>query len=547
MLLQVPIWPVAGIIWPVEYPTRKSAHRCATALQPDRLAIALVFVVQLFVFPHFPGMHSANEWSRLYLAQALIDRNDVQITQSIREHGDINDKSRREGRFYSDKPPGTAFLAAPGLAIRRALGGAPDITSDLRLARVLAGVLPTLLLLLLLRREMVDLGVSTASRTLVLATYGLGTPGFTYSVLFYGHQLTAVLLFATWFALRRQSVGPGRAALAGFLGASCLVTEYQAALYLVPLAIVALVRVRPRFASIAAALAGALLPLAALVLYHQAAFGSPFKTGYSFVANPFFAQVHAQGFMGVTYPKWTNFAGSLFLPSKGMLFWSPFLVLGFAGLVSFSRRAARSDAVLRVVMVALPVLFVSSMVYWDGGWTVGQRHLTPLVPFLMAPAGLLLDRSRAARIAGPALAAVSVLLTGLATVVYPHLPENVANPFHDLTVPLAAGGCLARVGLGVTVPSWPFLGVAVAAFLALVVYAISAWPERFRRQVLIAVLLALAPIAAFDGSSRISRLPQKQATRERTYFESQCRTAGRWNAPAMRPPSPFRLPPRPNR
>lgn len=532
----------------MEGPFGQIAPRCAAVLQPDRLAIALAFVVQLLVFPHFPGMHSANEWSRMFLVEALVDRHEVEITQSIRRHGDINDKSRRDGRFYSDKPPGTAFLAAPGIALRRALDGAPDLADDTRLARILAGVLPTLLLMLLLRREMVDLGVSPAARSLVLATYGLGSPGFTYALLFYGHQLTAVLLYATWFTLRRPTVGPGRAALAGFLAASCLVTEYQSAVYLAPLVVLALTRVRPRVASIVAALAGAALPLAALGLYHQAAFGSPLKTGYNFIANPYFANVHAQGFMGISHPKWANLVGSLFLPSKGMLFWSPFLALGFAGLVSYARRVARSDAVVRVAMVALPVLFVTSMVYWDGGWTVGQRHLTPLVPFLMAPAGLVLDRSRAARIAGPALAAVSVLLTGLASVVYPHLPQNIPNPFHDLTVPLAASGCVARTGLGVDVPSWTFLGTAAAAFLVLAVWTIHAGPDRFRRKTLIAVLLALAPLVAFDASSRIARLPDKQAARERAYFESQCRIAGRWDAQAPAPVRrlPFR-PPRPGR
>jgi len=536
---------VAGIIGPVEPSSAQNAPRGAPWRQPDLLAIGLVFVVQLMVFPHFPGMHSANEWSRLYLAQSLVDRHEVEITASIRAHGDVNDKSRVDDRLYSDKPPGTAFLAAPGLAVRRWLGGAPDMGRDLRLARILVGVLPTLFLLVLLRREMIAFGVSAPSRALVLATYGLGSPAFTYSLLLYGHQLTAVLLFATAFVLRSPRIGPRRAALAGFLGASCLVTEYQSAVYLVPLAIVALVRVRPRVASIAAAVAGTVLPLAALAAYHQAAFGSPFRTGYSFIANPFFASVHAQGFMGVSRPHLAPFVGSLFKPSKGMLFWSPFLALGFAGLVSFARRATRGDAVLRGVMVALPIAFVSSMVYWDGGWTVGQRHLTPLVPFLVTPAGLLLDRSRVARLVGPALAAISVMLTGLATVVYPHLPENLVNPFHDLTVPLAAGGCVARTGLGFTVPSWVFLGAAAAGFVLLAVYAIHAWPGSLRRQIATALLLALLPLAAFDASSRIGRLPPKRAAHERAYFENQRRLAGRWTAPSRLPP-PFRLP-RPRR
>ncbi len=494
----------------------------------DRLAILLVFVAQAAIFPYFPGLHSANELSRLYTAYALVD-GDVEIGPSIARFGDIADKSKVADSYFSDKPPGTAFLVAPGIALREALGGQRSPAVDMRLARLLAGVLPTLLLLLMLRIEMAERGVSTPVRALVLATYGLGTLGFTYAVLFYGHQLVAVLIYGTWFALRKATLPPGRAALVGLLAGMCVTTEYQAAVYLLPLAVVFLLRARPLGPAIAAAVAGAAVPLAALALFHTAAFGVPWKTGYSFVANPFFAAVHAQGFMGVGTPRWQSFAGSLFPPSKGLLAWSPFLALGFLGLGSYARTGTRGDAVLRAVLVALPLLFVSSMVYWDGGWTVGQRHLTPLVPFLLAPAALLLDRSRVAAVLGPGLAAASVMMTGLATAIFPHLPENWSNPFHDLVVPLAAGGCWPRAGIGFDLPPTGFLVAVATGFVLIAVAAVASRPGRFAGKAVSVILLALLPLAWFDGSSRIVRRPPSEATTERAFFVDHCRTAGRWN------------------
>lgn len=501
----------------------------------DRWSILLVLAVHLSFFPFFPAMHSANELSRLYLAYALVDDHDVEITSKVRRYGDINDKARVALSLFSDKPPGTAFVAAPFIAARRALGGEPDLRADTFLARLAVGILPTLFLLVLLRREMKELGVRAPTRALALVAYGLGTLGFTYSLVYYGHQLTAVLLYAVWFLLRRGPVTPVRAAGAGFLGALCLSTEYQSALYLLPLVVAFAWRTRPLGSGLVAAAAGTVLPLTALLLYHDAAFGHPLKTGYSYVANPFFANVHEQGFMGVLTPRLEPFLNSLGGSSKGLLFYSPFLVLGFLGLVSYARSAGTAGTVvLRYVLVALPLLFVSSMAYWDGGWTVGQRHWTPLVPFLMAPAALLIHRSVAARILAPGLMVASVGVTGLATVVYPHLPQWIANPFHDLTLPLLAGGCLADAWWA---NAWLAAGIFVAALFLLALAVVSLWPDSLARKAVTVVVLALLPLAWFDGTSRVERLPPGKALAEQRYFVNQCKKAGRWER-AVKTPAP---------
>jgi len=266
--------------------------------------------------------------------------------------------------------------------------------------------------------------------------------------------------------------------------------------------------------------------------------------------------------MGVKYPRATAFVGSLFLPSKGILFWSPFLLLGFLGIPGLKPapgpdgkepdgRTLRAERWLRVVQCALPIVFVSSMVYWDGGWTVSQRHLTPLVPFLVAPAAGLIDRSRVARLVAPVLIAISVLLTGLASVVYPHLPEGVPNPFFDLVLPLLDGGCLAATPLEPLVSAGTLalaFGLAVAA---LVVWFVAAGPDRDGWKIAAVLLLALGPLAWFDGSSRVGRLETKDRVQEIAYFQRQCRVAGRWDAaPAVLAPpgkSPLRVPPLPKK
>ena len=87
-------------------------------LQPDLLALYLVFIVLLNVFPYFPKQQSANELSRLYLAMSMVDHLDVSISKAVDQYGFIGDLSYTNGQYYSDKPPGTAFVVAPVLHLK---------------------------------------------------------------------------------------------------------------------------------------------------------------------------------------------------------------------------------------------------------------------------------------------------------------------------------------------------------------------------------------------------------------------------------------------
>lgn len=492
-------------------------------LQPDLLALYLVFIVLLNVFPYFPKQQSANELSRLYLAMSMVDHLDVSISKAVDQYGFIGDLSYTNGQYYSDKPPGTAFVVAPVLHLKRLVDSDADLKGDLRLARLLTAVIPTLFLLVLIRREMIKFGVSTTSRTIVIATFGLGSHIFTYGVLFYGHQLIAVLLYLVWFTITDKDLSPRRAFVAGFLGGLCFSVEFQTAIYLLPLVVVAIKRANPKARTILAAFLGALPLLLAIGVYHDIAFGSPFKTGYNYVDNPYFAEIHSMGFMGVSYPKYYNFMGSLFWPSKGIFFWSPFLIFGVLGLRYYG--LTKQERRLRIAMVALPILFVSSMVYYYGGATVSQRHLTPIIPFLMTPAGMFLDRSSKGRLFAPALAAISVGYTGLATMTFPHLPDTIANPYHEVVVPLAKQGYLVETNLEAVFSSSAFLIAVAVIFLLLLVHTINSWTVRPRRAALAAVILVVLPLLFFDVTSRVFRRPAEDQAKSMEYFEDQF-----WNA-----------------
>jgi hypothetical protein len=126
---------------------------------------------------------------------------------------------------------------------------------------------------------------------------------------------------------------------------------------------------------------------------------------------------------------------------------------------------------------------------------LGPRHLTPLIPFLVAPLAIGIAWCRKqgwlSGVAG-GLCAASIVVTGVASVTYPHIPEEFTGAIAHLIWPLLKGGYLpynlaevmtGRVGLGTWVPwytalsfialvaLWRCLDEAKAALIAVVVVA----------------------------------------------------------------------------
>jgi hypothetical protein len=88
-------------------------------------------------------------------------------------------------------------------------------------------------------------------------------------------------------------------------------------------------------------------------------------------------------------PVWLGAAGLLLSPSRGLLIYTPWLVLAFAGAY-FAWKDERY-ARLRFLSIAVPALWLPAFVWFDwwGGWTYGYRPIvdsTPLLALLCVPA-----------------------------------------------------------------------------------------------------------------------------------------------------------------
>lgn len=450
---------------------------------------ALVFFAYAWLFPWLPELRSPNEISRLLQARAAIDYGTLSLNQEMDLHGGVGDLSVFEGRYFPNKAPGVSIAGAPVYGLVRLLRGAADKVPErtgIFFLRLFVCMLPAAIAAELLRRILAE-RLSPELAYGGATVFALGTLMWPYSTLLMSHGPTAVALVACWWALAKARVLPPEArpdrlyALAGLMAGTAVLIEYTGALMLPPLFLYGLATARHKPRAFLFAALGAVLPIAALALYHWNAYGNPLHTGYRHLVNPTFAEWHARGFMGVGPPSGRALVGSFFDPARGLFVYAPFLALGVPGLWTLWKQD-RADALLCGSALLLYALFTAGFVYEAWGWSVGPRHITPLCAFLALPAtsfaGFL--RERRLGIVPAALAGYGIVTMAMIVAICPYFPEELTSPLHQLVWPLGRDGHrghdLLTMLLGTT-SAWtlvpwlslfllPLLRRAVGAFLA---------------------------------------------------------------------------------
>jgi hypothetical protein len=131
---------------------------------------------------------------------------------------------------------------------------------------------------------------------------------------------------------------------------------------------------------------GGALPLALMLAYNYACFGSPFSLAYSHLEDPVFKEGMGQGLMGIHAPSARVLYYLTLHPAHGLFWQSPVLLASLAGLFfMFRTRRQRAEASVAVVSLAALLLINAGYYMWWGGWVFGPRHLIPALPFLALP------------------------------------------------------------------------------------------------------------------------------------------------------------------
>ncbi len=485
-------------------------------LLTPRVGFALVAALYLLSFPYHPGLRSPNELCRLWQARALVDFGTLDINGTIAQRGMVGDLScvavLADGsfrpcvgpdaparqlvtaiRYYPSKAPLTAFLAAPVYWVLERFGQVSEV-SQVLFSRLVVTILPALALLWLLRLFL-QAYLDPALADVLVVVYALGTMAFSYAESFMSHQLTAVLLFAAFFCawkIERKDWGERGWLLAGLLAGAVVACEYTGALGVVCVSSYVVASRWKQWPALGRAvvlvLFGAAPLLAGLLAYHHACFGSAWLSGYKFLNDANYQGWHQGGFLGIKVPDGRAFVLSLFSPLRGLFALSPFLMASLPGLRSLAAKD-RPLFVFTTVLSVANAYFTSSFAYDSWGWTVGPRHLTPMLPFLLLPVGLVLAQAGTVTrsvVAGLCVSAVGV--TGLVCFVN-YVPDDVSTSVFGLAVPLLADGFWPVSVLAVLVPNPASGAVLVGLLVAAVAWVAARFSTSGARPLVLAVAL----------------------------------------------------------
>jgi len=371
----------------------------------QRLIPVLLFViVSSIYYATSAGLTSSNDGSHYALLRSMVDEGRFRI-ETYAHFAEGNDLAIRDDVIYSDRPPGTALMAAPfyllGGILPRPLHDLPSRHDEgnprlayLLMFPALAGGAVVVILYLMLRSldqsELVSLTDSTA--------LAFGTIVWKYGGVLYSHAPSALLVVGSIAlairVVRASRLKPGLGLLLGFtLGMSVLV-EYSNILMvlgvLVYLAVMLnrrLVRGRGAWIALSMLGIGAAIPAAFFLFYNTVNFGGPFTTSYRYAINYPWAASFSTTF---DFPLWEGLKAMLWYgidardqPNQGLFLLMPITSIGILGVWAYARHRWR-EALLVIGMFLLFLLLFSKH-HTFSGFTFDGRYLTPFIPLWFIP------------------------------------------------------------------------------------------------------------------------------------------------------------------
>ncbi len=310
-------------------------------------------------------------WS--LVKRASFDVSDHRVLARYLESGAVLEVD--DGRWLSQKPPGSSIAALPFVAPLALLRERPlERSSMTRLGKWVASayVAGTAVLIYLL---VATLAPTATAPTVVLVAAGTCLYSVASQAL-WTHGPATFFTCLGLYALLVEAPDPWRwrAPLAGFALCMAILSRPSTGLFALA-SVAALVWAgRPRAAAIAGALAEFFACL--LLFYNQHYFQSPLSGGYGTAALAF------------TTPLSIGLPGLLVAPSRGLLFYTPALVLLPFGVARVIHHGARLSPQRRAVLLgwlgaaAATVLLYASREDWWGGWSFGPRYLCEATPIL---------------------------------------------------------------------------------------------------------------------------------------------------------------------
>lgn len=356
-----------------------------------------------------------------YAARELLLRGTLGLNYVVGRTPELADRSgfvmARDGRYRSAYSPVPATLAA-AVAWPLWTFGLLDIRAPLApnvIGAVGASLLAALSVacaFLIARRRLPGRGAA-----LVAVGFGLGTGMWsTVSQTLWQHESAILGLSLALVALTRDELRVRDGLLIGIGLALCGMSRPQTAPAIAVLLAGTLARGGWRAAAPAAAIAGACA--AFTIALNIAWFGSSF--GAAPLLEALHPDIHATTYsFGLSA---TGLAGLLISPSRGLLIFSPIVLVAGLGLRTAWMESWRSPLGWCAAAAAAQWLFYGSYSVWWAGHTFGPRYMLDVLPLLvpLAAAGLRAVGGPLLRTLAGAALAWSIIVAGTGAFCYPH-------------------------------------------------------------------------------------------------------------------------------
>ena len=180
-----------------------------------RTAAVLFALISSVYFATVAGITSSNDGSHYALVRALVDKRSFEISEYL-EYTENQDYALRGDLRFSDRPPGTALLAAPIYAASAFLPGPlvpihskhdPDNPRLIYavLLPVIAASTTAIILFWILRAHF---GLSQGVSVITTLAFAFGTMQWKYGSLLYSHATSGLMVMgAVALVLRAQTFG----------------------------------------------------------------------------------------------------------------------------------------------------------------------------------------------------------------------------------------------------------------------------------------------------------------------------------------------------
>lgn len=455
--------------------------------------MAAWLLLALLLVPVFPHFISPNEMSRWALAAAIVESGTIEVSSILPILGSrLEDLSEVDGRIYSNKAPGGTLVALPGYLAGRIFAGPPSAESlrgVLYAMRWAGSTLPMLALALVMLKLARRYGASEDAIAFLLLTTLFGTVCFTYGLLLFSHALVASSLFLAWVLLFTVREEPWRDYAAGALVGLAVLSEYPA---VIPSTLLVLLSLRRRSPERLVRIILGGIPFAlALAAYNTAAFGGPFQLSSGHERAGEFRELADSGLFGIGLPSPAILLRLLLDPSKGLLIFSPFLLLAPAGWKQVKAALGRRALAALIAAPLSILIFYAGYPNWHGGWTVGPRYLVAALPFLCFPLAFAWRGKAAAVLTGYSVTAVVV--TSLA---FPFVPGAFPFPWGSFAFPMIRDGLVGPNAMHLVSSS-----LALVVPFALAIIAVMAVFRRSQLALAMAGVVLAMVLGHFAGRS----------------------------------------------